>query len=142
MMWIVGGFAISVFVPIELGISFYAGLIVAIVGMTIGTLALYSFAHSPGLTTSRIHRYSRNPVYLGWAIFFLGLTLIGWSVSIWSIVFLFYLIITIPYLHWTVLLEEAFLANKYGDSYQEYLKNTPRYFGMPKRHLTRLVKSC
>ena len=133
MIWIIGGFVISIFVPVTLEFLFYPGLALAIVGLVIGGLALYSFAHSPGLTVTRIHRYSRNPVYVGWTFFFLGLTLIGWSESIWSLVFLGYFIITIPYFHWTVLLEEAFLAKKYGDSYQDYLKSTPRYLGFSRK---------
>jgi protein-S-isoprenylcysteine O-methyltransferase Ste14 len=60
------------------------------------------------------------------------LTLIGWSQSIWSILFLWYLIYTAAYLHWNVLHEEVFLANKYGDSYKNYLAKTPRYFGRLK----------
>jgi protein-S-isoprenylcysteine O-methyltransferase Ste14 len=132
LTWIVGGFIISLFVPLNFGLLFYIGLPIAIVGMVIGVLALYSFANNAGLTTTRIHRYSRNPIYLGWTIFFLGLTMIGWSDSLLSIIFLLYFFITIPYLHWTVLLEEKFLANKYGESYREYLEKTPRYFGIPK----------
>ncbi|MFW9794660.1 MAG: methyltransferase family protein [Candidatus Thorarchaeota archaeon] len=132
LTWIVGGFIISLFVPINFGILFYIGLPISIVGMIIGIFALYSFAHNSGLTTARIHRYSRNPIYLGWTVFFLGLTLIGWSESIWSIMFFLYFLVTIPYLHWTVLLEENFLASKYGESYQEYVEKTPRYFGIPK----------
>jgi protein-S-isoprenylcysteine O-methyltransferase Ste14 len=132
LTWILSGFVISIFVPVIFGILFYVGFSIAIGGMVIGGLALYSFAHNSGLTTTRIHRYSRNPIYVGWTIFFLGLTLIGWTDSIWSILFLLYLIVTIPYLHWTVLLEEAFLVNKYGDSYREYLNKTPRYFGLPE----------
>lgn len=130
MTWIVGGFIISLFAPISFGIFFYIGLPLAILGMIIGILALYSFAQNSGLATTRIHRYSRNPIYLGWTIFFLGLTLIGWSDSIWSILFLFYFFITIPYLHWTILLEEKFLIIKYGESYQQYLDETPRYLGL------------
>ena len=132
MTWIIGGFIISLFVPLNFGILFYIGLISAGVGMAIGVLALYSFAHNSGLTTTRIHRYSRNPIYLGWTIFFLGLTLVGWSDSLWSIIFLLYFFITMPYLHWTVLLEEKFLVNKYGESYKKYLEKTPRYFGIPE----------
>jgi protein-S-isoprenylcysteine O-methyltransferase Ste14 len=132
LTWIIGGFIISIFVPVDFGILFYFGFSISFVGMVIGSLALYSFAYSPGLTTSRIHRYSRNPIYVGWMLFFLGLTLIGWSESVWSIFFALYLVITVPYLHWTVLLEEAFLADKYGDSYRQYLEETPRYLGKPK----------
>ncbi|MFX1250926.1 MAG: methyltransferase family protein [Promethearchaeota archaeon] len=133
MIWLVGGFLISLFVPVNFGLSFYLGLFFAIIGLIIVGLTFYSFAHSPGLTTTRIHRYSRNPNYIGWTFFMGGLTLIGWSASIWSILFLVYFIFTVGYLHWTVLLEEAYLANKYGDSYKEYLKKTPRYLGIPKK---------
>ncbi len=58
----------------------------------------------------------------------------GWSESIWSFIFLIYFIITIPYFHWTVLLEEKFLSTKYGDVYKEYLKETPRYLGKHKKN--------
>jgi protein-S-isoprenylcysteine O-methyltransferase Ste14 len=133
MAWIIGGFIVSIFVPVDFSTLFYIGLATSIVGMFIGGLALYSFAHTSGLTTTRIHRYSRNPIYVGWTLFFLGLTVIGWSESIWSIMFLLYLIITLPYFHWTVLLEEAFLTSKYGDTYREYLRDTPRYFGIPRK---------
>ncbi|MFW9890085.1 MAG: methyltransferase, partial [Candidatus Thorarchaeota archaeon] len=127
LAWIFGGFILSIFVPIVLGYLFFIGLVIAIVGMAIGILALYSFANNPGLTTTRIHRYSRNPIYVGWTIFFLGLTLIGWSGSFWSVIFLMYWIFTVGYLHFTVLQEEEFLTNKYGASYKEYMENTPRY---------------
>jgi protein-S-isoprenylcysteine O-methyltransferase Ste14 len=94
---------------------------------------LYSFAHYRGLVATGIHRYSRNPEYVEWVLVLLGLTLMGWSGSIWSILFLTYFIVAIPYFHWTVLLEERFLANKYGMSYREYLRNTSMYIGVSKR---------
>jgi protein-S-isoprenylcysteine O-methyltransferase Ste14 len=133
LVWIFSGFAISLFVPVDFGFLFYVGFSTSIIGMAIGAMALYSFAHSPGLTTTRIHRYSRNPIYVGWTIFFLGLTIIGWSNSIWSFVFVGYFIFTLFYLHWTVLIEEGFLAEKYGDGYQRYLEHTSRYWGRPKK---------
>jgi protein-S-isoprenylcysteine O-methyltransferase Ste14 len=133
MLWILGGFVISLFVPINFGILFYFGLTFAIIGVIIVGYVFYSFAHNPGLAIRGIYRYSRNPNYIGWTIFFLGLTLIGWSESIWSLFFLIYLLYTIGYFYWIVLQEEVFLANKYGDSYREYLKRTPRYFGKPRK---------
>ncbi len=133
LLWIFGGLAISIFVPFEFGLLFFIGFLILAVGMIIGGLALYSFAHSPGLTTTRIHRYSRNPIYLGWTIFFLGLTFMGWTDSLWSIVFVMYFVYTVFYLHFTVLQEEKFLISKYGDAYQKYLDETPRYLGTPRR---------
>ena len=128
MLWMIGGLIISIFVPINLGPLFYGGLALAIIGLVIVGCAFYSFAHQAGLTTTGIYRYSRNPNYIGWVVFFLGLTLIGWSESIWSLIFLLYSLYTIGYLHWNVLQEEVFLADKYGDSYREFLERSPRYF--------------
>jgi protein-S-isoprenylcysteine O-methyltransferase Ste14 len=133
MLWLIGGFVISLLVPLVSGVLFIIGLCFYIGGLTVVGFTFYSFAHHRGLVTTGIHRYSRNPGYVGWVLVLLGLTLMGWSRSIWSIVFLIYLIVTIFYFHWTVLLEERFLANKYRDSYREYLRNTSRYFGVSKR---------
>jgi len=128
-IWMISGLVISLFVPLNSGLLSYAGLIIAIIGLIIVGVVFHSFANQPGLATKGIQRYSRNPNYIGWTTYFLGLTLIGWSESIWSILFLCYLIYTALYLHWNVLQEEVFLSDKYGDSYREYLKRTPRYFG-------------
>ena len=135
-LWMIGGLVISLFVPIGTGLLLYSGLSIAIVGIILVGIVFYSFAKQPGLATGGIQRYSRNPNYIGWTIYFLGLTLVGWSQSIWSILFLCYLIYTAVYLHWNVLHEEVFLASKYGDSYNEYLANTPRYFGKPKQTMS------
>jgi protein-S-isoprenylcysteine O-methyltransferase Ste14 len=132
MVWLIGGLLISLFVPIGLGTLFIIGLLFYLVGIIIVGGTFYSFANNRGLVTTGIHRYSRNPGYVGWTLVILGMTIIGWSSSVWSIIFLFYFLLTIPYFHWTVLLEEEFLVNKYGDSYQEYLGSTARYFSIPR----------
>jgi len=133
LIWLFGGLVISFFVPVDFGLLFYIGLIFCLFGLIVVLTTFYSFAQKPGLVTLKIHQYSRNPNYIGWVIFYFGLALIGWSESIWSIIFFMYFLITIPYLHWVVLIEEKFLSKKYGDSYKEYLKNTPRYFGRKKK---------
>ena len=135
LIWLFGGLVITFFVPVNYGLLFYIGLPIFILGLLVGEIALFSFAMNKGLTTSRIHHFSRNPIYVGTTIMYLGLVLMGWSVpvSVGSILFLIYFILTIPYFHWTVLLEEAFLTKKYGDAYKQYLKSTPRYVGIPKK---------
>lgn len=132
MIWLIGGLVISLFVPIKIGSLFFAGLLLYLVGLIIVGLTFSSFANNRGLVTTGIHRYSRNPGYVGWTLVILGMTFIGWSASVWSIIFLIYFLLTIAYFHWTVLLEEEFLVNKYGDSYQAYLDSTARYFSIPK----------
>jgi len=132
IIWMLSGLVVGIFAPISLGLLFLPGLIVAIIGLIIVSIVFRSFAVQPGLATKGIHRYSRNPNYIGWTIYFLGLALIGWSDSIWSFFFCFYVIYTAVYLHWNVIQEEAFLSSKYGDSYTDYLQTTPRYLGRPR----------
>ncbi|MGA7578848.1 MAG: methyltransferase family protein [Desulfobaccales bacterium] len=131
--WIASGFVISLFVRVNSGILLYAGILVSIVGLILGGFAAYSYANKSGLVTKGFLKYSRNPMYVVWTIILLGLTIIGWSGSIWSILFAIYLIVTLFYFYWTTTLEEEFLTEKYGDSYRKYLKKTPRYLGLPRR---------
>jgi protein-S-isoprenylcysteine O-methyltransferase Ste14 len=133
MLWLIGGFVISCFVPLVFGTLFIVGLCFYIGGMVVAGFTFHSFAYHRGLVTTGIHRYSRNPGYVGWLFVLFGLTLMGWSATIISMLFWAYCILTMPYFHWTVLLEEDFLATKYGDSYREYLRSSPRYFGLSKR---------
>ncbi len=132
MVWLVGGFIVSLFVPLASGATFAVGWCVYTGGLVVAALTAYSFAYHRGLVTTGIHRYSRNPGYVAWAAVIFGLTLMGWSESFWSIVFLIYFLLTLPYFHWTVLMEENFLAHKYGGMYREYLRDTSRYLGASK----------
>lgn len=132
MIWLSGGLVISLFVPIEFGTTFMLGIFFYLIGLIIVVVTFHSFANNRGLVTTGIHQYSRNPGYVGWTLVIFGMSLIGWSSSVWSILFLVYFILTMPYFHWTVLLEEAFLVEKYGNSYREYLDSSPRYLGVPQ----------
>lgn len=132
LTWILSGFVISLFVPLSFGTLFYMGVIIYLLGIIIAGGALYSLTHNPGLVTGGFYRYSRNPNYVGWTLVILGMSLMGWSTSIPSILLLVYFFVTIPYFHWTVLVEEDYLVNKHGESYREFLELTPRYFGFPK----------
>lgn len=133
MLWLFGGLVISLFVPVDFGLLFYVGLIFYVSGIIVGVAGLYEFAHEDGLVMQGIHRYSRNPLYVGWALAILGMAVMGWSTSVWSIVFVIYFLATLIYFHWTVTLEEAFLIEKYGENYRGYLQNSARYFGIPRR---------
>jgi protein-S-isoprenylcysteine O-methyltransferase Ste14 len=132
MIWLIGGFVISLFVPIEFGMLFVLGLIFYIIGLIIVGGRFNSFANNRDLVTTGIHRYLRNPGYVGWTFVIFRMSLIGWSSSIGSILFLIYFVLTILYFHWTVLLEEQCLVDKYGETYREYLGSTPRHFGVPR----------
>lgn len=131
LIWIVAGFAIGLFVPIQRGPVSLIGLVLYLVGLLVAAWALYSFAYGSGVVTRGAYRFSRNPNYVGWTILIFGLALIGWSASPWSIAFLLYFLATIPYFIWTIHVEEKYLTEKHGEGYREYLRRTPRYFGFP-----------
>ena len=83
MVWLISGLVISLFVPVDFGPLFYVGLIFYIGGIFVGVLGLYSFAQNHDLVIRGIHRYSRNPLYVGWAVVILGMALMGCGMCQW-----------------------------------------------------------
>jgi len=67
-IWMLAGVVISIFVPIGMDVLLFLGLIVAAIGMILVALVFQSFAKKPVLATEGIHRYSRNPNYIGWTL--------------------------------------------------------------------------
>lgn len=127
-IWIILLFVICLFIPVNSGSLFWVGLPLYLIGIIINLFAMYSFAKfSGGVNTTGIYRYSRNPMYVGGFFFLLGLCLMGLSTSVWSIILIIFFIISIPYYNRVVLLEEAFLEHKYGETYTKYKQNVPRY---------------
>ena len=124
----------SIFVPIRFGTTlFWIGLLVYILGFVSIIIAIYSFAKfKGGVNTTRIYRYSRNPMCVGEFLFILGLNLMGWSISLANIIFVILSILWVATTHWWILQEEAFLQSKYGNSFREYMNRVPRYIGILK----------
>ena len=130
--WLIVLLVICLFTPVNSGVLFWIGLPIFILGIMVNAIAMYSFAcFTGGVNSTGIYHYSRNPMYLAGFFFLLGLCLMGWSTSVCSIALIIMFIVSIPYYHWTVLLEEAFLEDKYGDDYREYMNKVPRYIGLP-----------
>ncbi|MFX1520365.1 MAG: methyltransferase family protein, partial [Promethearchaeota archaeon] len=77
-------FLVCLLTPINLdsplfwiGLSFYS------IGIVLNAIAMYSFiVFTGGVNTTGIYRYSRNPMYIGASFFYLGLCLMGWSLSV------------------------------------------------------------
>jgi protein-S-isoprenylcysteine O-methyltransferase Ste14 len=76
------------------------------------------------IVSSGIYRFSRNPMYAGMAVAFVGLALltrIGWL--------LIELPVVLGVMHWGVILrEERYLAHKFGSDYADYRARVRRYF--------------
>ena len=74
------------------------------------------------LYRERCFRYSRNPIYLFSILYLVGVSL--W-VLIWPVWIALTLIIAL--IHFLVLEEEVFLAQRFGEEYLQYKKKVPRY---------------
>ena len=120
----------SIFLPLKLGtLWFYAGLAVYLFGFIISSAALFSIASTkPGEPfTTGIYRYSRHPIALGTLLPFIGT---GIASASWLFLLLSVILMVIS--HFSVITEEGATANKFGDSYREYINRTPRWIGIPK----------
>ena len=74
------------------------------------------------LITNGMFRFSRNPIYVCFLAFFVGMFIIHRNIVIAVAIVLFALVI-----HRQVLREENFLASHYGEEYELYKKKVRRY---------------
>lgn len=82
-----------------------------------------SMASPDRLITTGPYAYSRNPMYLGWTLLFLGLIFVLNSLGSLGL-----LVIAWVYTHiFEIVPEEKFLKKKFGTQFEEYQKNVRRY---------------
>ncbi len=120
----------SVFLPLLLGaIWFYAGFFVFMIGLLVLAFATYRFITTPSnqLIQKGVYRISRHQMYLATFLICLGVALASAS----SIFILLSLILVLC-LHYEALVEERYCIDTYKESYAEYMKRVPRWFGLPK----------
>ena len=122
--------AYSIFLPIKLGtVWFYVGLITYVVGVIIETIAMLDFfttaVDKP--VTKGVYHFSRNPMYFGIFLIF-----VGTGIACVSCVFLLFTAVFMILSHIVVVSEERFCIQKYGNAYREYLNRIPRWIGIPK----------
>lgn len=116
----------------EIPLVYWIAIILCSVSIVWFTVTLHIFGKSfrvgidestkGQLITGGTFAVSRNPVYLAFIVFFIGIFL-AYS-GICTAVFLVLLAVTI---HRQILREEKFLAGHYGSEYEEYCKKTRRY---------------
>ena len=121
----------SLSTPLALG----GGIALIAVGGPIHLSATYTFGfkRQSGLDTTRlvtkgIYRWSRNPLFVSWALVLVGLGLVRESAMILLLTLVFWVSyrLCLP-------LEEELLGRLYGEAYEAYRQRTHRYFGHPRK---------
>ena len=130
MVLLIAAFIVSFFLPLILNtLWFYLGLLIFLFGLIIDIMALYTFreAKPDGPFTIGPYRYSRHPVYVGFFLMYVSITImsVSWIFLVFTIIFGIHLLFVAP-------AEERYCLNKYGKEYQKYLERTPRWIGLPK----------
>jgi protein-S-isoprenylcysteine O-methyltransferase Ste14 len=119
--------------PIFSGAAFRSGL--ALVALAVGlliwgrqTLVTGGTNVDPSLpstavVTSGPYRFSRNPLYMGLAVVYLGLTL---ALDTWWGIILLALVLIVMH-RGVIQREERYLERKFGDGYRQYRAAVRRY---------------
>ncbi len=104
---------------------FWAGLAVYVAGAAILAVAAAAFARpdEKGLNTSGIYKVSRNPMYVGYFVYFCGCAALTRSALLFAALLVFQLAA-----HWIILSEERWCIGQFGEEYLDYMKRVRRYF--------------
>src|SRR5499426_161291 len=144
---LVSGFMIHFVVPVSfLPVSLAVPLGVPLVAVAI---ALFSYsiarfraartpvpARKPTTTIVRAgpYRFSRNPIYLAFSLFQLGIAL--WVNSVWLLATL---VGAVALMHYFVIRrEEEYLARRFGAQYLDYKASVHRWLYIPRSRLIKL----
>lgn len=110
------------------------GIVVLLLGLAMATYESRRFERfettiktfdEPGIMiTDGLFRYSRNPMYLGFVIFLLGIFILLGSLTPFFSVVLFVIITD----RWYIPIEEKMMEDKFGPHYRMYRAKTARWF--------------
>ena len=103
---------------------FFIALFIYILGNSVLIIATTNFAkpEQSGINTNGIYKISRNPMYIGYFIYFSSCVLLTHS----TLLFLSLLVFQIS-AHWIILSEERWCVSKFGTEYINYMNKVKRY---------------
>lgn len=103
---------------------FYVGLIILIAGSIIYIISIVNFAKPKisGINLKGLYQVSRNSMYIGYFIYFLGCAIITYSWTLFIVLVIFQISA-----HWIILSEERWCLEKFGSEYRDYMNNVRRY---------------
>ena len=105
-------------------LPFYAGAILYLLANLLLILSVVNFATPArdGLNRQGLYRFSRNPMYVAYFLYFLACSLLTQSALLFAFVLLFQLSA-----HWIILAEERWCENNFGEAYRQYKRQVRRY---------------
>lgn len=103
---------------------FFIALFIYISGISVLIIATVDFAEpeQSGININGIYKISRNPMYIGYFIYFSGCVLLTHSMLL-----LISLIVFQISAHWIILSEERWCIRKFGTEYINYMNKVKRY---------------
>lgn len=103
---------------------FLIALFIYILGNIVLIISTVDFAkpEQSGINKNGIYKISRNPMYIGYFIYFLGCVLLTHSILL-----LISLLVFQISAHWIILSEERWCVDKFGTDYINYMNIVKRY---------------
>ncbi|MDE6700727.1 MAG: phospholipid methyltransferase, partial [Acetatifactor sp.] len=117
-------YLIFIKVKSDFSLQFYSGLVCYILGLGLCVISAVCFS-SPddtGMNRNGIYKFSRNPMYVAYFICFAGMALLTQSLILLVQVVVFQISA-----HWIILAEERWCMEKFGTTYEKYMKEVGRY---------------
>lgn len=102
----------------------YTGLTTYGFGVLLCLGSVLSFARPAqnGINVKGLYRFSRNPMYVAYFIYFLGCVLLTQSLLLFTILLVFQISA-----HWIILSEERWCMKEFGEAYKNYMNKVRRY---------------
>ena len=128
--------ALSIIYLSKLSVLYFVyGIILVLIGESIrinavshaGGITRTMNVGAPSLCTSGLYSRTRNPLYLGNMIIYLGIVLVAGGEHVFIMGGIVFLYFTFQYMM-IISLEEETLKKLFGDEYISYMQNVPRLF--------------
>jgi len=118
------GFAFANYIWLGLSLTGTAIFITAMVTMRDSWRAGVDTSQKTAIITNGIYKYSRNPAFLGFDLFYIGL-----AAAFFNAIIALATALAVIMLHLQILQEEKHLPAIFGEEYIKYKRGTARYFG-------------
>jgi len=139
VIWVIliAGWVLMWFVPFKINGAFWIGVAIIAFGQFVYALGYLAMREHPekkkAVVDWGIYKVSRHSHVLAGVICLLGTIIVGWNTTsvMYGILWLYFFVYFIVS-HLYVLSEEKVNIQKFGKEYEDYMKKTPRYIGMPR----------